>query len=952
VGGACQQCPAGRYGALPGLTSPNCTGACVPSPGAVCLAGETAPQGRVHAVFLTSASGCVGPAVIRSDSLSHLWLFDEDLPISEWLYPPGADCITVIEAPSEGGVVALSFSSLHLDAGDEVSVYDGSIVSQPALLFRAMMYDRATGVVVVSSTGGLTVRFASNPNPASVDGWFTAAVSTLCQPGRWSRDGRWLASVGCAQCTAAPGHSCWRAGSLAPAGMPCPAGRYGPDGDSCLLCPAGRFGHGTGESNAMCSGVCEATSAFRHCPAGATSPDGDERSAVYLMDRCALRCFTLVWDGVCVRGGAYALPLLSALGNGRTRSLFCRPSFVSFIRVSTYPSTAGAPCRRFVEPVKGGRVWRGGGLVALFRDRDRQQASTHTLPRTRRSCPGPTSVPAASTPRLVVTRSTSYLPDMDCSVTLTPPDAGTAVGVRYTEYSVGPGDRVDVYDGTTQDVRVPVSFDDVMNPTRLVVGTLGPLTVRFTSGSNDGSLEKGFTLLVELVCAAGRWSDSGHPPCAPCAAPAGAGCAVASTSPLGATCGRGRYSPGGAGAVCLPCPAGRFGNTTSMTAASCSGPCVARPGHACGPAAVAAGGTPIVFYVVDSCPGPMVVSAADYGALAVAPGFAYSFDSGEAEDCSVVVTTSAGGDPSALLALRFLEFSLEISDLVEVRDSSNAAAPMIGPSPVRSYGNVELRGAHVVASGGNLTVRLRVGGGSGEAGGFFATLACLCAPGTWSIDGLGLVSACSPCAAAPGYGCWQVGSASPSGSPCPAGRYGPGGAVPCVRCPSGRYGDATGSSNATCSGICRASAGHTCGLGESLAGGSPVVFYFGDACGPVGSTDSPPVVVTLGVNQPFAQVALQRPSEPPLERGRVCSLTIVAPTGVPALSFSEFSLMGGKLFAGNDNAGHFHLGSLKNQVLPGDSGGAHCSLGPFYVVCGCDVHARVFADLCSYVPAC
>jgi hypothetical protein len=57
-----------------------------------------------------------------------------------------------------------------------------------------------------------------------------------------------------------------------------------------------------------------------------------------------------------------------------------------------------------------------------------------------------------------------------------------------------------------------------------------------------------------------------------CGCQAGYACAAGSTSPTAATCPTGRYSLAGAD-VCTQCEAGRFGATTALPSAVCSGLC-------------------------------------------------------------------------------------------------------------------------------------------------------------------------------------------------------------------------------------------------------------------------------------------------------------------------------------------------------------------------------------------
>jgi hypothetical protein len=132
----------------------------------------------------------------------------------------------------------------------------------------------------------------------------------------------------------------------------------------------------------------------------------------------------------------------------------------------------------------------------------------------------------------------------------------------------------------------------------------------------------------QLMCRvrhAGRYGSSSGLVSSNCTGLCDAGtyCAPGSTSPAGSPCPVGQYSTAG---LCLPCPAGRFGNTTGLTSASCSGLC--RAGRWGGPGSGDAG-----------CEGPC---AAGYrcppGSTSEAPGNANRCPAGKYsalgdEDC-------------------------------------------------------------------------------------------------------------------------------------------------------------------------------------------------------------------------------------------------------------------------------------------------------------------------------
>ncbi len=106
----------------------------------------------------------------------------------------------------------------------------------------------------------------------------------------------------------------------------------------------------------------------------------------------------------------------------------------------------------------------------------------------------------------------------------------------------------------------------------------GNLTVRFTS---DGSERRtGFVATMASLCFGGTYSPTGRPLNGSCSGVCSAGyaCPAGSTNGTVQVCLAGTYSVGGS-ASCTPCPGGRFGNATLLTASTCSGACTA--GYAC-----------------------------------------------------------------------------------------------------------------------------------------------------------------------------------------------------------------------------------------------------------------------------------------------------------------------------------------------------------------------------------
>jgi hypothetical protein len=93
-----------------------------------------------------------------------------------------------------------------------------------------------------------------------------------------------------------------------------------------------------------------------------------------------------------------------------------------------------------------------------------------------------------------------------------------------------------------------------------------------------------------------------------------------------------------------------------------------------------------------------------------------------------------------------------------------------------------------------------------------------CTPGTWSVGG-SYPAVCAPCSAG-SYGNVLATSSSTCSGPCPVGTYGQAGWESCVPCPVGRYGNVSEQTTANCSGACSAAPGFGCDLGAVSATGT------------------------------------------------------------------------------------------------------------------------------------
>ena len=169
------------------------------------------------------------------------------------------------------------------------------------------------------------------------------------------------------------------------------------------------------------------------------------------------------------------------------------------------------------------------------------------------------------------------------------------------------------------------------------------------------------TSLCSGYCPIGQYSTSGAAACAPCpvgrygdvvgltsalcAGPcvaavavsgAGSGCdSAGATAPTGSICRTGTYSSGSSGGSCVPCPAGRYGNTLGLTTASCTGACAAVAGSFCGAGATAATG--------DVCPPGQYSDVAAVSACTPCPAGVYGGSGGQtSSNCTDSCVAPAG----------------------------------------------------------------------------------------------------------------------------------------------------------------------------------------------------------------------------------------------------------------------------------------------------------------------
>ncbi len=317
-----------------------------------------------------------------------------------------------------------------------------------------------------------------------------------------------------------------------------------------------------------------------------------------------------------------------------------------------------------------------------------------------------------------------------------------------------------------------------------VVRTLTPFTSFVTPGlravgdlDNDGDQDvliiyygtaSTQVWLENTLCPRGQFGSTGtgNAPCLPCRAGAFGARGLVSGSPFdlascSGLCPAGQYSLSGA-ATCTPCPVGRYGNTTGLATALCSGECVAGSGRVCGEGATTNGPG-------DLCPAGSYANATLSRCVPCAAGFYGSAPGLVVPECSGVCIPAPG---------RFCGTGATSATGIACplgRFSEMGSVTSCDPCPAGRFGNVtgqvssDCSGA-CVAPAGSVCV-------SGAA---FRLSASVCHRGTYSPGGT--VTACVPCPA--GYFGGAVNLSSPACSgQCPVGTFSHLGASSCTPCP-------------------------------------------------------------------------------------------------------------------------------------------------------------------------
>lgn len=362
--------------------------------------------------------------------------------------------------------------------------------------------------------------------------WDVVSRGLPCRPGQFS------GTPGAARCTMCP------AGTYSPTSrfhmcLPCAVGRFTEveGSTTCTPCPPGTYGNQTGLSTPACSGACVAAIGSA-CGAGVVSSTGSP---------CTPGRFGL---GVtlctnCAAGKFGASPSLSsALCSG-----VCSPG-----QYSTPASTACSPCR-------GGFYGNSFGLTTS-------------------TCTGACAAGSVCPPGSAT--NTTLCPSGTFSV----PAAAMCTDCAAGRYGTSVGSSNASCDGNcTAGFACPLRSTSP----RPVSGLCPAGRFSMVGAGQCSACSAGYACPpgsaspspASSVCSAGRYSWSGAEVCSDCAP--GFACPLpAAVIPTVAECPAGRWSLGGA-VACSACMAGRFGATPRMNVTGCTGDCTA--GFACPPGA-------------------------------------------------------------------------------------------------------------------------------------------------------------------------------------------------------------------------------------------------------------------------------------------------------------------------------------------------------------------------------
>jgi hypothetical protein len=316
------------------------------------------------------------------------------------------------------------------------------------------------------------------------------------------------------------------------------------------------------------------------------------------------------------------------------------------------------------------------------------------------------------------------------------------------------------------------------------VGASTPTEVVIVDVDDDGDADTLITssgdatlrLVENNSCGPGFASSNGNHPCWACPS--------------------GQYTGGLLSTSCVPCPSGRFGNTTGAGSALCSGTCSALPGSVC---TTATGSTEPMG--APCPPGRFGNTSSLLCDPCPAGRFGNAFGEPQS-DCSGTCVATSG---------RYCEPSATLPTGLPCPSGFYCIDGDVRPCPAGTFGGVE--GLSTAVCSGACTAPP----GSYCGAGMTASLQGVpCPVGQFSQGGVMLLS-CSVCPGGQFGAAIGLSSATCSG-PCPVGRYSTTGK--CVSCPQGTFGNVTALASPACAGTCMGGAGRFCAEGETTAQGS------------------------------------------------------------------------------------------------------------------------------------
>ena len=341
------------------------------------------------------------------------------------------------------------------------------------------------------------------------------------------------------------------------------------------------------------------------------------------------------------------------------------------------------------------------------------------------------------------------------------------------------------------------------------------------------------------------WSCSGA-----CVAPIGYVCPLGATSSIGVPCPPGSYNDGATGATtsCLLCPAGRYGATTGVASAGCTGPCNAVPGSGCDSGVTSPQGRvcPQGFYSPGGSGPCMLCPAGVYGSSmglnsaacsgvctaflgsyclpgAITPMFGVPCPTGQYSTGGPGVSSCSLCAPGLLGSSQGMSNASCAGACPIGQYNAQPGTAVCSPCPAGRFGATP-----------GLNTPLCSGPCAANSPGQYcppgATAASTpCPAGQFSNGTDASESQCTPCdagrfgsvgdtassctgACAAGYFS-SVGSSSCT--PCPAGRYSDRGAGACVDCPASTFSSTEGATSPACEGNCVATPGTYCPVGAT-----------------------------------------------------------------------------------------------------------------------------------------